>query len=831
MRIFSSLFLFCVCILQGLSVSAWQPVDSAAVPAKKDSLVSPFVQKVQAAGEKDRRESQQTYEAGKIKIRQRAVWEALGKTAQDVKIYLVSGIPVKSVADELASVKASFAVVQDGIFTNMGTAQTDRNLSVSSAILYQLIAETDNRKKQVDQYTADLIGYRNRIDSLLSDPVIYVFPTDSVALIKYLSRLRVIVSQGNPSDNALNETLESFQGLQNETDSLLFVLQSSYEKLSFYRDRLSHINLKREFADMWHAPGHHRPFAEILRFSLAKEKMALQFYIRENVFKILALVFLVLLTCFALRSFKKRLLEDGQSDAELNKRLLLKHPVAASLIVVLSIYQFAFINAPFIFSFCIWSAEVICLFILLRGYISSFWLNFWIVLSVLFLGACLDNFVLQASRSERWVITILSFAGIVYGCFILFNRHRKDLKEQSILLFIRFLVVAALLAFLLNLFGRYNLSKILLIVGYTGVVNAILFLWVVRLINEGLALGASLYRYPERKLFYINFNRVGNRAPAILYVLLVLGWVVLVGRHFYAFRSISVPFETFLHKERVLGSYSFTINGMALFILITTCSMVLSRIVSFFGADSQATHGNTAHGSRKVAVGSWILLVRIFIISIGLFLAFAAAGLPLDKITIVLGALSVGIGLGLQGLVSNLISGLIIAFEKPVNVGDQIEVSGKSGTMKSIGFRSSTVLLGDGSSLVVPNGDLLNNHLVNWSAGRRTKRLTIPLSVAYGSDLKQVKEVLEGIANADERVLKSPAAQAVPKGFGEGAIHTDLIVWIKSLQDSVAVTGSIIIAIDAAFREQGIVIPYPRQDVHIYRDPVDDTDTAGENDS
>ncbi len=825
--------LFClICFIAAFPVLSFaqQKGDTAVIPPAKDS-VTPFVRKVWAAAEHDKQRNQSSYRSDKIKIRQQAIWNTLSNTAQDVKLYLVTNADVDRIPAAMATVKQSYELLQDGIFVHKGTVQTERNLSVSSAVLYQLIAQTGQYKKRVDQYTTDLIAFRNNMDSLLSDPAIYMFPSDSIALMAYLSRLRVIAAAGDPTDNALNAKLDSAQLLQNNVDQLLFSMSASYEKIEAYRNELAGLNLKREFVNMWQVSRYDRPLPEILHFSFAKEQMALQYYTRDNLLLILVCLFLTGFIVLGVYSVKRRVRDTPQYDV-IKQELILQHPVASSLIVVLSICQFAFINAPFIFSFCIWSVQIICLLMLLRGYITPFWVNFWIALATLFLLACLDNFILQASRTERWLLSILSLAGILFGAFIIRNRHRPDLKEQYIIHFVRFLVAAELLAFLLNLLGRYNLSKIFFVAGYTGTVIAILFLWVIRLINEGLRLGAYLAHSTGRKPFQLNFNRLGDKAPRILYVLLVLGWGILVGRHFYLFRRLSAPMDQFLHQERSIGDYSFSIGGIVLFMLIMVCTLVLSRIISFFADDAVAVHNNSGQSTRRVSLGSWILLIRIMIICTGLFLAFAATGFPLDKITIVLGALSVGIGLGLQGLVSNLISGLIIAFEKPVKVGDIIEVGDKTGVMKSIGFRSSTVSLRNGSNLVVPNGDLLNNRIVNWSNSKSTKKVILPLSVAYGSDLKTVKSLLEHIAGQDERILDAPAPNAIPRNFGDSAINIDLVFWVRSIGETEAVTGQLILDIDTQFREQKIVIPFPRQDVHIYTEQEKDKDEseAGPND-
>lgn len=192
-------------------------------------------------------------------------------------------------------------------------------------------------------------------------------------------------------------------------------------------------------------------------------------------------------------------------------------------------------------------------------------------------------------------------------------------------------------------------------------------------------------------------------------------------------------------------------------------------------------------------------------------MAFAASGLPIDKITIVLGALSVGVGLGLQSLVGNLVSGLIIAFERPVNVGDQIEINNKSGIMKSIGFRSSVVLLNDGSCLIVPNGDLLSTHLINWSISNNRRKLTITVNVDYGSDLQQVIALLKDIASEDERILQHPEVQAVARELGAQAIVFDLVFWIRNQFEAISISSMVITRIHTVFKEKGIVIPHPQK--------------------
>ena len=732
-----------------------QQADSAVGANKRDSSRLDFVGRFKKFGTEEAVRSIDTYEKGRLSIHQRKVVDLIDKTSQQLKIYLKKGIDTSGIIEELKTTRSSLNIVREGVFVNKGTVQTQRNLTVSSAILTELVARIHRRRLQLETYADDLVNYRDRIDSLSSDTAIYSFPDDSLKLIKYLQKISVVAKELGPLDSTLNLAVGNVLDLKTKVDLMEFELNAALEDVELYRRQLSSGNFDREFANIWGPVGFSRPFSEIIQFSKAKERLALNFYISDNKGKIFFLFGLIALMTFFLGTLKQRVQINGTVDPDLKGKLVIRYPFLSSLVINLSIFQFIFYDPPFIFNFWFWLISAIALAIMFRKYITPFWVNFWIIMIVLFVLASADNLLLQASRLERWLMLGLSVFGIIYGSYILWSDRKHELKEKRILYAIAFVVILQTAAVFFNIFGRFNLSKTLMATGYVGLVIAILFLWTIRLINEGLRIASEIYKHPDKKLFYINFDKVGEKVPGIFYALLVLGWFILIARNFYAFKLLTGPVYEFITTERTVGNYTFTISGLSIFLLILICSLLLSKIVSFFASDPVETHPQET-ATTKVGLGSWLLLVRIFIISMGLFLALAAAGIPLDKITIILGALGVGIGLGLQGLVNNLVSGLIIAFEKPVNVGDWIEINGKPGKMKSIGFRSSVVTLADGSALIIPNGDLLSQHLVNWSEGKNIKRISFPVGVAYGSDLDKVKTIIDGYFSRTGKGFEKP---------------------------------------------------------------------------
>jgi small-conductance mechanosensitive channel len=787
-------------------------VDSVSVDTTKKKSV--FVKKLQDFAEKEVVISVAKFKDAQVAARRRKTLDETVRLIRAAKIFLKKGIDSVTLGQELDVAGRDLKIIRDGVFINIGSGQTQRNLTESSAILTELLVSLGSRKKAVDKYEAGLFNFRSSLDSLSADTTLYQFPSDSAVLMKYMQQLVVLAKEVSPVDSAIDKSLESTQKLQNRINYSIYEIHSTQEDVEGFMRELHGQSLSRELPNIFTPFNTKQSFRQILYLSKHKGLLALSFYIKDNVSKIIVLLLAIVLTTVFIYSLRRIIYSRDDSTLDLEGKLSIRFPVLSAIFIMVNLGQFMFIGTPFVFSALLWFISVICLSIIFSRFISSYWMFFWLSFAAMFMLASIHNLVLQASPQERWGMLILSALGAVYGCFVMFSSRRKELRERGILYFIAFMVAFEMISIVLNIFGRFNLSKTFFTGGFIGLVIAILFLWTVRLLNELLGYASSVYKEPGKNSFYINFNKVGNKVPAILYVLLVTGWVILVGRNFYSFKAFIDPFNDFLNADRSIGSYMFSIKGLFVFIFIVICSLFISRIISYFASEPEYMHV-TENRSRTADNGSWILLLRILVICLGLYLAFAAAGIPLDRLTIILGALGVGIGLGLQGLVHNLVSGLIIAFEKPVNVGDIIEIDNKLGTMKSIGFRSSVIIMPDGANIVMPNGDLLSMRLVNWTMGKNLRRLNIEVGVAYGTDIEKVKKILLDIVENDNQVLKNPSPVVIAKEFGDSAIQFELLIWAPHIRYSLTLKSEIISKIDSAFKEAGIVIPFPQQDVYI----------------
>ncbi len=217
-------------------------------------------------------------------------------------------------------------------------------------------------------------------------------------------------------------------------------------------------------------------------------------------------------------------------------------------------------------------------------------------------------------------------------------------------------------------------------------------------------------------------------------------------------------------------------------------------------------------------------------VAIAIIVALGIAGATFTNLAIIAGALSVGIGFGLQNIVNNFVSGLILLFERPIKTGDWIVVGNTEGYVKKISIRSTQIQTFDRSDVIVPNSDLISNQVTNWMLYDQSGRVRVPVGVAYGTDTSQVREILTGVAEQHQDVIHNNdnyKIRVLFLAFGDSSLNFELRCYIRNVDHRLQVLSDLNFAIDQAFRENGIEIPYPQRDIHIkdgsHRLPPEDT--------
>lgn len=260
------------------------------------------------------------------------------------------------------------------------------------------------------------------------------------------------------------------------------------------------------------------------------------------------------------------------------------------------------------------------------------------------------------------------------------------------------------------------------------------------------------------------------------------------------------------------GKTEITVWSVIYFAVLIVLLLWFAKKLQFWVAHRLLLRTKLDAGAR-LAVGT---IMRYVVLLSGFFIVVSTVGVDLTTFTVLAGAIGIGAGFGLQTVVSNFFAGLIIMIERPVKIGDRIEVGDVNGDVIEIGARATTVLTNDNIAIIVPNSKFVSENVVNWKYNDNRVRFRVPVSVAYGTDLRKVEKLLMEVAAAEQAVLDNPEPNVALVEFGDSGVKFELRAWTSSLMHRKGrLVSALNFAINDKFVEHGIEIPYPQRDLHV----------------
>lgn len=443
-------------------------------------------------------------------------------------------------------------------------------------------------------------------------------------------------------------------------------------------------------------------------------------------------------------------------------------------------------------------------------------LRHWVYMLVAMYVLDFLRYLLPAdSLLTRMLLLMIATGGCV-GLGLFLRSRGSELsasgpRERRILLAVRFGLLLFAVSVISNFVGSMTLAEIL-------VTAPIRITYTAAVISTGAQLlmtllVVALQSPPAQRLRSVRDHRelIGYRCRALIRLVAIIFWVAICLNVLGVAGDVWAAGVNFLQLRWTVGEAEISIQAVAVFLAVLLSAVIFSRMLRFVLTEEILPRFRLPRG----APGTVDVLSHYGVLLLGFFIALAAAGVDLSKVTLLVSALGVGIGFGLQNVVNNFVSGLILVFEHPVQVGDFVEVGTLFGQVKKIGFRASVLRTPDGSEVIIPNGELVGAKFINWSLSDRLRRINIPVSVAYGTDPNRVIEILLGIAREHPAVLANPTPLAVFDRFGDSALNFTLFCWCF-VDKWFVVRSELTVAINNAFKEAGIQIPFPQQDVYVH---------------
>ena len=538
---------------------------------------------------------------------------------------------------------------------------------------------------------------------------------------------------------------------------------------------------------------------------------------RNFVFYLVVTLFIISLLFFIRKKYIT--LQQNENDIGVIRinRIIIQKPVLTIIAIMMYLWTMIVPYSPLFLILILYLTTLILLFVILSPVIYPFIKKIEKAIIILLFLSNLEILAWYFGNSSRFFMIFESLSGIILIYkYILpgykvesFGYPKKGLiittRIITLLIFIYYSV-----ALIANIFGFLNLAVYSLKVGVYAGVMSLMAHGFYRIFGSLVLAGASVINiyYPEiiRK-YGENFIFKTNR-----FIKIILGflWFSGIMRVSELYESFSTAIEKLFTGPVKIGSLTFTLGNLLLFIAILYVTYVIAKFTKkIFEREILAKQK-----MKRGMAASISLTIRMLLVFIGTLLALSVSGIDLGKIGIIVGALSVGIGFGLQNVVNNFISGLILVYEKPVQEGDTVEVDTLLGRVSNIGIRSSTITTFGGSEVVVPNSNLISNQLINWTLSDSKRRIEIKVGTAYGTDPVQVLDLILKAALSHEKVLKDPEPLPLFEGFGDSSLNFRILFWVH-FEDGLKTQSDVAIKIYRLFKEHNIEIPFPQLDLHV----------------
>jgi small-conductance mechanosensitive channel len=389
--------------------------------------------------------------------------------------------------------------------------------------------------------------------------------------------------------------------------------------------------------------------------------------------------------------------------------------------------------------------------------------------------------------------------------------ERADSSRIMLLRASRSIVLSVLIiSFFAGLAGYLRLARLLTPGILVGGVLALAALAYVQIFTGAIAVLFQLW--PLRLLRIVEHHRelLQNRIYRLLVWMGVLGWLT----RYLAYLGLLDPawslVQAVLATRLERGTISVSVGSVIEFVLIVWLAYLLSAFIRFILDEDVYPRTNIAPGI-SYATSS---LLNYIVLALGFVVALGAVGMDFSKVGLLAGAFGVGIGFGLQSVVNNFVSGLILLFERPVHVGDAVQMGNLQGRIRRIGIRASVVRTVQGAEIIVPNAQLISEQVTNWTLSDQLRRIDLPVGLSYGVAPKKVIELLEGVARANPDVLQNPAPRCLFMNYGDSSVNFELRAW-ADYANSQQVHSDLTVAIYDAMYAAGMSFPFPQREVRV----------------
>jgi potassium efflux system protein len=753
--------------------------------------------------------------------------EDLGKIYEmlsEVPVVTESFIHLDEISDDLDQGDSALNILKERMSVSDRSLNI-RNLQMFNTLLDAMSKNTHEYTRLLDRYDTALDGVRKQIDDLRKDTLMLHIFRDTVLKNQFQPQLQQLKAKWRLVDSLVTENGKEINTLKSQVSAHAITIDELTYRVDDELKAVGNKAFGKERRYLWEPRTSVSNYSkESFKKSVDSEQQLARYYFSNTRSKrFWLLVTGLIFFCWIAYNFRSlRRLDKLKAIEAFHFKYITAYPVGGTLVFILSLAPLFDLHAPAIYIESVQFLLMLLLTFVFRKRLPRNMFYAWCLFLVLFLLLPVTRILGLPLSMQRWLNLLVDSTSFVFGIFFLVRRrslfepvagNRVQAKSLPVPGMVtgqsRWITFAAglylllnLLAILCNLFGRVTLSQIFGATAVYSFAQTVSLGVFVQLVVESFLLQIQTSRIRKKYPDGFDYGPISKSIRRVSMSLAIVLWLIVFTTNLNMFDAINDLLVDLFTNTRQVGNFSFTLGGILLFLGIIWFANFLQKYIAYFFGDTGDDASIDDKGQR-----SRLLVTRLILLSGGFLLAVAASGLAVDRITVILGALGVGIGLGLQGIVNNFVSGIILIFDRPVRIGDTVEVGDKKGRVKEIGIRSSTLLTEDGAEVIIPNGDILSNHIVNWTLSNNHVRTALSFTIAKPANAEDLaQDEIRDIVRKNSNVLEQREPEVMLNTISSKSVELKVYFWVSDITQTGKTSAEIRTEVYQYLEKKGIVV-------------------------
>lgn len=731
--------------------------------------------------------------------------DGLHAKAEEIEHLSEAGFNLAPIKAGIPEIEQNVKLLQVNLKQSAGVMDM-KSLQTFSLLLSRTHSQLDIWRRQLLGHSQQLIGIQTEIQELNESDLLKTFRSDSLFQELYNNELKAIQNSWQNANLLNTKNLKDIGSLQADVSRLYYLTDDLSKQLQRQVASFSSRIVGAEYPFIWQrnkANPDERALG-LINASYTIQKQLIGDYLAEHFgnHSFMGVVILVLFIYWIRKNFKR--LKDAKQMTRWNEfagdGYLTRFPFLPGLIVAFNASLFFDLNPPAAYL----GLLQMVLFVLTSIFIFKNWKGEpkkqWLQICGAFVVFLTVQNILNPGVGARLVMIAISAFFIWKALYYIRYKDEalsfiSQVKTVSyVLLFVNALSI------ILNITGRVTLARMLsgaAIMGFIQIISLSIFS---KTMQRGLLLQACIASLNSNGTGSLDYDKLNKRILKLLSFVIAAAWLIVFASNMNVYRAIYESVYQFLFQVRMLGSTTtFTIGNILMFFVVIFLSVQAQRHVGLVLGDhsGQRLPGEKKRGTRTV-------IVKLVIITLGFLIAIGVSGLPLDKVTVVLSAFGVGIGLGLQNVVNNFVSGIILIFERPLQVGDYVEVAGYKGWVNDIGIRATTLRANEGSEIVVPNGTILSGNLVNWTLSNAEIKLEHAIKFSPSNLKEEALRIIKEVMQSEPNIIKNRQPEILTDFMTDDVTSLKTWFWVDNVVRQNEVKSNINSRLYEAFNANGI---------------------------